>query len=83
MNNLELIMVRHKKTARSEQGGFCEISRKCFLVSTAEDLNSSHLELIVIGVGINPWQVGLKIGTAKQGEEFLDSSKFNEKEKSS
>jgi len=30
---------------RSEQGGSLKIRRKCFLVSTAEDLNSSHIHI--------------------------------------
>ena len=30
---------------RSEQGGSLKIRRKCFLVSTAEDLNSSELHI--------------------------------------
>ena len=52
---------KHKKPCL--EAGLLKISRKCFLVSTADDLNSSQNQIIGIGSGINLWQVGLKIGT--------------------
>jgi len=48
-----------EKTARSEKGGFLKIRRKCFLVSTAEDLNSSQLDIYASDEKIISEKVGL------------------------